>query len=588
MGKYWWLCLHAILLFMEKYSIADTPLNNIKHTLKAYSELTQILLSNRGIVSAQDAEVFLNPNYERDVHDPFLILGMERAVDRILLAIKKKEKIVIYGDYDCDGIPGSVILHDFFKKIGYENFENYIPHRHKEGYGVHLHAIEQFAESGTNLVITVDCGITNVEEVERANELGIDVIITDHHLPQEILPPAYAILNSKQKEDTYPDDMLCGAGVAWKLVCALLMKGKEEPANWQIEISDGWEKWLLDMAGLSTIADMVPLQKENRVLAHFGLKVLRKSPRPGLQKLLRKAGANQYHLTEDDVGFTIAPRINAASRMDIPIKAFQMLASDDDVVAGELSNHLHKINDERKWVVATMIKEIKKNLKERKLREVIVIGNPKWRIGVLGIAANNIMEEFERPVFIWGREGDSAIKGSCRSDGSVNLVELMNDASEGFFIDVGGHEFAGGFSISHEKIHLLEDELIKSYKNVKRIVKEEDIIIDKKMTLNDVDWRTYKEIEKLAPFGVGNSKPLFLFEDVLISDVKMFGKEKNHLRLHFKNSRGSDVSAIGFFMDENSFDVPLKIDRKINLVASFEKSVFRGRQELRLRVVDVF
>jgi len=573
---------------MKKYSIADMLGNDISEKLKAYSELTQILLSNRGIVSAQEAEIFLNPDYERDVHDPFLILGMERAVGRILSAVENKEKIVIYGDYDCDGIPGSVILHDFFKKIGYKNFENYIPHRHKEGYGMHLHAVEQFAGSETKLVITVDCGITNVKEVKRANELGIDVIITDHHIPGEILPPAYAILNSKQEDDTYPDDMLCGAGVAWKLVSALLQKGKEKSISWRVEINDGWEKWLLDMAGLSTIADMVPLKKENRMFAHFGLKVLRKSPRPGLQKLLKKAGSSQAHLTEDDIGFTIAPRINAASRMDVPMRAFDLLSSNDETEAGDLTNHLHKINDERKHVVAGIAKEIKKNLKDRELRDVIVIGNPKWRVGVLGIAANNIMEEFGRPTFVWGREGSENIKGSCRSDGSINLVELMNSTSEELFVDIGGHELAGGFSISHEKIHLLEDELVKSYKNMKKAVKEENITIDKKMTLDDVDWRTYKEIEKLAPFGVGNSKPLFLFEDILLADIKMFGKEKNHLHLHFKNSRGSGVSAIGFFMNAGSFETKLEVDKKINLIASFEKSVFRGRQELRLRIVDVF
>jgi len=580
---------------MKKYSIADTLRDDIKEKLKAYSELTQVLLSNRGIVSAKEAEIFLNPDYERDVHDPFLMLGMERAVDRILMAIKNEEKIVIYGDYDCDGIPGSVILHDFFKKIEYKNFENYIPHRHKEGYGMHIHAVEQFAKEDVSLVITVDCGITNIKEVKRANELGIDVIITDHHLPsrhgadkQETLPPAYAILNSKQEDDTYPYDMLCGAGVAWKLVSALLQKGKDKSNRWMIEVTDGWEKWLLDMAGLSTIADMVPLTKENRMFAHFGLKVLRKSPRPGLQKLLKKAGSSQAHLTEDDVGFTIAPRINAASRMDVPMRAFDLLSSNDEGEAGELTNHLHKINDERKLIVAGVVKEIKKNLKERELRDVIVIGNPRWRVGVLGIAANNIMEEFGRPVFVWGREGSENIKGSCRSDGTVNLVELMNEIPDGLFVDTGGHEFAGGFSVSHDKIHFLEDEVIKSYKNVKRVVQEESMTIDKKMILDEVDWRTYKEIEKLAPFGIGNTKPLFLFEDILIADVKMFGKEKNHLRLRFRNSRGGDVSAIGFFMDLNSFKTSLEIDRKINLVASFEKSVFRGRQELRLRIVDVF
>lgn len=577
-----------------RYSIAKDIPSEIKDNLKEYSELTQLLLFNRGIKVAEEANKFLYPDYERDIYDPFLILNMDKAVERILRAVEKEEKIVIYGDYDCDGIPGSVVLHDFFKKIGYKNFENYIPHRHEEGYGLHIHAVEQFAKDAITLVITVDCGIADVEAVKRAQELGMDVIITDHHLPvcrdigagkpQEILPPAYAILNSKQEDDTYPDDMLCGAGVAWKLVQALLSKGREKKI---FDIHDGWEKWLLDMAGMSTIADMVPLKNENRALAHFGLKVLRKSKRPGLQKLLRKAKVNQMHITEDDVGFMIAPRINAASRMSIPMEAFHLLSTEDDVVAGELSNHLHKINNERKTTVAVIVKDIKKTLSQKEIHDVIVIGNPKWRIGVLGIAANNIMEEFCCPVFVWGREGGDTIKGSCRSDGTVNLVELMASTQEGFFLGSGGHELAGGFSVAQEKIHLLEDELIKSYQKTKRKKQDKKILVDKAMYINDVSWDTYRQIEQLAPFGVENHKPVFLFEGLEIAGMKLFGKEKNHLELSFKNSRGSFIPAIGFFMDEETFDVPLEIGRKINLVGSLEKSMFRGRRELRMRIVDI-
>lgn len=552
--------------------------------LEAYSELTRKLLFNRGIATVEEAEVFLNPDYERDIHDPFLILGMDRAAERILSAIKDREKIVIYGDYDCDGIPGSVVLHDLFKGIGYKHFENYIPHRHEEGYGVHTHAIEQFAKDGVKLVITVDCGITDVAAVARAAELGIDVIVTDHHLPQETLPPAYVILNSKQKEDTYPDDMLCGAGVAWKLSCALLTRGREQK---MFDITSGWEKWLLDMAGLSTIADMVPLRKENRAIAHFGLKVLRKSPRPGLAHLLRKAGVSQVHITEDDVGFMIAPRINAASRMGVPIDAFRLLAASDETEAGRLSDHLHRINNERKSTVALIVKEIKKTLSERDIREVIVIGNPKWRVGVLGIVANNIMEEFGCPVFIWGREGSEHIKGSCRSDGSVNVVEMMSSVSEDMFLGAGGHELSGGFSISHEKIHLLEDELIQAFHKVKKEKEERAVCIDAILPLNAVNWKTYKEIERLAPFGVGNAKPVFLFEDVEIEEVKTFGKENDHLRLALRDDNGKSVSAIGFFVSVDAFGTTLEVGKKIRLIASFEKSVFRGTVELRLRIVDV-
>ena len=545
--------------------------------------LTRKLLLSRGIETDEEIKKFIAPDYERDTYDPFLILNMEKAVMRILEAIKEEEPIIIYGDYDCDGIPGSVVLHDFFTKIGYAHFLNYIPHRHHEGYGLNKDAIEHFASEGVALIITVDCGITDVDEVLLAQDLGIDVIITDHHLPQAVLPPAYAIINSKQEGDTYPDPMLCGAGVAFKLVQALLLRGKFEG------VGIGWEKWLLDMAGLATIADMVPLQNENRVLAYFGLKVLKKSPRPGLQALLRKAGVAQEHLTEEDVGFTIGPRINAASRMDIPFHAFEMLSTSDIVLAKERALYLDTLNDTRKLEVARMTKEARKLLHERELREVIVIGNPSWRVGVVGIVANKLAEEFDRPAFVWGKEGSTHIKGSCRSDGRVNIVELMVAVRDGVFLDKGGHEFSGGFSVATEHIHYLEDELVKAHHVIfKKETKPEAYTIDATLLLRDIHEATFRAIDILAPFGIGNPRPHFLIERAQVIESSQFGKEKNHLKLILGDDAGSRVSALGFFMSPEDFpEIDLSLDREINIVATLEKSYFRGRPELRLRIIDI-
>lgn len=581
--KAWYTFLMNKKPMNETLGTEDTK-NKMADELSAHSPFLQTLLKNRGVVGAKEAEKFLKPDYSRDIYDPFLILNMEKAVERILRAIKNEEKIAVYGDYDCDGIPGSVILHDLLKKIGCTNFENYIPHRHTEGYGLNNDAISGFAKNGIGLLITVDCGITDVLEVAYAQKLGIDVIVTDHHLPQEALPPAYVILNSKQEDDTYPDDMLCGAGLAWKLSCAILARGKE--SGMFSDVPDGWEKWLLDMAGLSTIADMVPLVNENRALAYFGLKVLRKSARPGLQKLLHVAKVEQAHITEDDVGFMIAPRINAASRMDVPMRAFELLSTNDEALAGELASHLHAMNDERKWTVAAIVKEVKKKLAERELREVIVIGNPLWRVGVLGIAASNIVEEYGRPAFVWGREGSHTIKGSCRSDGSVNVVELMTSVSEELFLNVGGHEFSGGFSISHEKIHLLEDELVGAYEKVRRPREEKEIMIDAILSLDDVNWSTYGEVEKLAPFGVGNPKPTFSFPNITIGGARAFGKGNDHLELSFRNVYGK-VVAIGFFMKADMFEMRVENGARVTLIATMEKSLFRRTPELRLRIVDI-
>lgn len=566
---------------MGKYIIREQISDEISEELKAYPELTQKLLFYRDIRNTSDAEVFLNPDYDKHTHTPFLLKDMDKAVARILDAILKEEKIVIYSDYDCDGIPGGVILHDFFKKVEYANFSNYIPHRHSEGYGINEDAILQFAEDKVSLIITVDCGIADALPIKKANELGIDVIITDHHLVSGKLPEAFAVIDPKQKDDKYPYKDLSGAGVAFKLAQGLIEKGN-------FDIKKGWDKWLLDMTGLATIADMVPLRGENRVLAYYGLKVLRKSPRPGLMKLCRKMKVNQSHITEDDVGFMLAPRINAASRMDAPHDAFKLLATDDEVEADNLSLHLNKINNERKGIVASIVKEIKKRIEKiENLREVIVLGNPEWKPALLGLAANTIVDEHKRPVFLWGRDDKSVIKGSCRSDGSVNLVELMAHPKEAF-IEYGGHAFSGGFSISHEKIHKLEDILCASYGKMETDNTERDEkFIDQKFLIDDVNWGTYKIIEQFAPFGKDNPKPLFLFENIEIAEIQHFGKENNHIKLNFKNSAGKIISAIGFFATQDSFDITIEKGEKINLVATMEKSMFRNFPELRLRIVDI-
>lgn len=567
---------------MNTYQVRDDISEKLKKEFSEYSEFTQRMLGFRDIATKKDAETFLNPDFEDSIHDPFLLLNMEKGVDRILEAIKKEEKIIIYSDYDCDGIPGGVVLHDFFKKIGYEHFSNYIPHRHDEGYGLNSAAIEKFANKDVKVVITVDCGITDVEPAAKARELGIDLIITDHHLQEGELPSAFAVINPNQKADnSYPNKGLCGAGVAFKLVQALIQKGN-------FDLVEGWEKWLLDMAGMATVADMMPLTGENRSLAFYGLQVLRKSRRPGLHQLLRKMNVKQNNITEDDIGFMIGPRINAASRMGEPMHAFKLLSTNDVVEGGSVAAHLEKLNNERKGIVASMSREINKRLSEiEEMQDVIVMGNNDWLPSLMGLAANSIMEEYKRPVFLWGRTSNGNYKGSCRSDGSINVVAFMKSL-EDVFIDAGGHEFAGGFSVYAEKIHKFEKFVNDAYKDYPKEDVDHTILVDQKMNLDDVNWGQYKEIEQFAPFGEANPKPLFLFEDAIINTVEHFGKEKNHLRLNFLNSFDEPIQAIAFFKTDESFEKNLKEGEKINLVANFEKSLFMGKKELRLRIVDIY
>ncbi|MDE2399430.1 MAG: single-stranded-DNA-specific exonuclease RecJ [Patescibacteria group bacterium] len=558
--------------------------------MQRYGELLTTLLEKRGITDVEQAEIFLNPSYERDFHDPFLMRDMERACVRIFEAVEANEKILIYADYDCDGIPGAVILCDLFKLINYTNYEVYIPQRNSEGYGLNLEAIEQFANIGVKLLITVDLGITAVAEVAQAEVDGIDVIITDHHLPQEVLPRAYAILNPKV--DDYPEKMLCGAGVAFKLVQGFVHKYSD-----YFKISKGSEKWMLDMAGLATLSDMVPLTGENRAMVYFGMKVFRKSPRPGLQKLLAQMKINQKYISEDDIGFMVTPRLNAASRMDNPLRAFELLSTKDEVEADVLAKHLTKINDERKSIVTGIMREVNKKLEKGGRGEntpVIVIGNSEWRVGILGLVAGKIMDEYNKPVFVWGKDENDFIKGSCRSDGSVSVVELMSVTSESF-LEYGGHELAGGFTVHSDKIHFLEEALSSSFHKVKRdsMVNVGQENYDIKSDLSMVNMKSWREIEKMSPFGLANPKPIFLFEGVKIEKIKKFGKNGSgeHLEITFSNTSGgrqSKVTAISFFSNLDSFKNTIAEGLNVNLLATFDLSRFRGREELRLRIEDIY
>ncbi len=566
-----------------------------------FHELLRELLIKRGIKTEAEADIFLNPDYERDMHDPFLMRDMEKACVRIMQAVSANENVVVYADYDADGIPGAVIMHDFFEKISFKNFEIYIPSRNAEGYGLNIDAIEEFKDKGINLIITIDLGTTAVEEIDLANSYGIDVIVTDHHLPHEVLPNAYAILNPKT--DQYPEQMLCGAGVVFKLVQGLikglsLKSGKDSPSPNEIGPSFslrtisvpliGWEKWLLDMAGLATLSDMVPLTGENRAIAYFGLKVLRKSPRPGLQKLLSIMKIDQKYLNEDDVGFMLTPRINAASRMDDPMRAYELLASKDSKEAVGLAEHLTKINDERKHTVLSIMKEVKHSFEKREIGDVLVVGNPKWKVGVLGLVAGKLMDEYERPVFVWAKDENDVIKGSCRSPGSVSVVELMSSTTE-YFMNYGGHELAGGFTVHTEKIHFLETALNESFHKVKKPSEESGIAFDLKLDLSMVSMKNWKEIEKMAPFGLGNPKPVFLFEKVKVIKARQFGKNNSgeHLSITVVDEKGKEVEAISFFSNTDSFRANIFEGAYVDLYATFDLSRFRGREELRLRIVDI-
>ncbi len=572
------------------FPLHDPLDETLRAELIAYDDLTAALLARRGILTKDAAEKFLNPSYDSHLHDPFLMCDMPLAAERLGAAILSGERIAVWSDYDCDGIPGGVLMHDFLQKVG-ANFENYIPHRHEEGYGMNVNGIEKLAESGVKLVVTVDSGITDIESVARARGLGMDVIVTDHHLPGEMLPDAFAVLNPNARADeTYPFRGLCGSGVAWKLVCATLAIA---PVLRE-KVPVGWEKWLLDMVGLATIADMVPLVDENRVLATYGLLVMRKSPRLGLQKLCRGMRVEQRALTEDDVGFMIAPRVNAASRMGDARDAFRLFTTADESEADALSKKMEKANRQRKAEAGAITRAVHTRLKERgAVRTIIALGDPEWRPSLLGLVANTIAEEYERPVFLWGREGNMRLKGSVRSGGATHILELMR-AAEKVFVEFGGHAGAGGFTVQDTEVFFLEDRLVEAHEKIlggATIVDELAMRADAHVLPEEATSAFLTKIEKLAPFGMHNDKPVFLLREVFVREISRFGKGEEHLKLKMGSidGRGASIDAVTFFVKGSLARTVQKLaaSSRVNVLAHLERDTFSRGNPVRLRLLDI-
>ncbi|MDD3940328.1 MAG: single-stranded-DNA-specific exonuclease RecJ [Candidatus Pacebacteria bacterium] len=516
------------------------------------TDLQKKILESKGfdLEKKEEIEKFLSPDWDKDLLDSGKIKGIKESIERIKEAIEKKEKIIIYADYDCDGIPGAVILNDFFEKLNYRNFSVYIPHRHNEGYGLNTNAIQKFIDEGVSLLITVDIGITNLEEIKFAEENGINVIVTDHHLPilddkaKQILPKAFSIINTKQIGDKSEEKFLCGASTAWKLVNAFLNKYRKE-----FDIGEGWEKWLLDMVGIATVADLVPLKNENRLLAKYGLAVLKKTRRPGLLKIFSNAKINQRKINEDDIAFGIAPRINAASRMSEPIHAFYALLQNEKSI--NFANELENYNKARKQETkdAETVIDYEKFQEEK----IILIGDEKWTPGIIGLVASKVCETVKKTTFVWGvGEDKNILKGSVRAgEDGYNVVEIMTECQY-LLENFGGHEMAGGFAIHKNNLNKFQT-FLKEYK----VEKKEDSLegnqkikkipehID--MNISDINKKLFDEIKIFAPFGSENEKIIFkikLSKDNFL-EARRFGKNKEHLEISLNGLRG-----IEFFANE--------------------------------------
>lgn len=492
------------------------------------TEFRENFFKNRDIKDKNKDE-FFSFDFEKDNLSPFDFVNMGKSVERLKRAMDNKEKILVYTDYDCDGIPAATVLTDFLNKIGCKTFEVYIPHRHLEGYGLHIEALDRFVCNGYSLVITADLGITNIKEVEYLKSKNVDIILSDHHLPitlegVEVLPDTQYLINPMVSYETYKNKYLCGAGVAWKLAHAFLVKYRKE-----YNVIEGWEKWLLDMVAIALVADMMPLVGENRKLVTFGLKVLQKSPRPAIQKICALAKVNQRELNEKDIAFTFAPRINAAGRMDHPILAYKMLA-DIDGKGLEYVEIIEDLNTKRKQSV----KDINSFVKDMTLTNgdgPVLVGNKDWPIGVVGLVAQKIVEDTGRTALVWGMEGDIA-RGSVRSGkANHNVVNLLAACKEAL-LHFGGHEQAGGFSLREEKLELLQ-ELLTANSDIAIMKEEKDdatSFVDLSISIKDINQKTFNKLREFAPFGIGNSEPRLELSEKIIN-TKRFGSEGQHIEL---------------------------------------------------------
>ena len=555
-----------------------------------YSPILEKLLLLRGYTILSEAQNFLEPRYE-DNNNPFLMKGISETIDRLRQAIEQKEHITIYADYDADGIPGAVVLSSLFEKMAYDNYEVYIPDRHDEGYGIHTKALKTIQDSGSTLVITIDVGITGHKAADWCQEHELDLIITDHHIPLENkdgvqnLPRPLILVNPKQNGCDYPDQMLCGCGVIFKVVQAFISRYGNEYA-----IPSGFEKWLLDMVAIATISDVVPLLGENRIFVYYGMKVIKKTKNHGLKQLIWDAGISLSHINEEDIAFGITPKINAASRMSHPKEAFHTFKAKDELSARASVKHLVTLNNQRKKLVAQTMKKAYRKLEGQNIDTVIVVGSPDWKAGILGLVASKLVEKYQVPAFVWS-EKHGIIKGSCRSFDDINLVDLMSQSQENSFLEYGGHAEAGGFSCNKKEIHFLKERLQevllarateKSNEN-----KDKKIALDAILTIDDVNSKTYSDIERLGPFGMGNPKPLFIFKNIIPVYIGQFGKTREHLEIHFNDSRLRIVRALCFFKTPDDYACKPEVDKPCNVIGHIEHSVFMGRHEVRIKIVDI-
>lgn len=557
------------------------------------------LLHERGI-SADLAQEFLDPRYER-AHDPFLLTDMDKAAARVREAINLREKITVYADYDADAVTAAAVLLRFFQHLQYQNVDYYIPDRFTEGYGMNPEAVNILAGRGTKLIITVDCGINAVSSVRQAGALGIDVIITDHHQLTEELPRAAAVVNPHRPDDAYPFKDLTGVGVAFKLAQALVISLSSSPdegrkpegqeglnnnpsptlpstgERGKRKITKGFEKWLLDLVAIGTVADCQSLLGENRIFVKWGIHVLQKTRWPGLRELLKVAGIADTPLDTYKIGFIIAPRLNAAGRIEHANLALDLLLADDLAQARILAEKLNDLNRRRQELTEQILSEAREQVLASPDKKVLLAAG-EWPKGIVGLVAGKLTEEFARPALVLGREREEAT-GSARSIANFNIVQALRQSSE-ILVKYGGHPMAAGFTLRSEHIELFHRNLLQYADSV---LTEDDLspvlYYDAGISLSQVTAELVDTLEKFAPFGQGNPRPRFRINNLAVKKARAIGNDGKHLRLHV------GISCIGFNL--GFWAEKLNANTPVDIICEPQWNDWNGERKIQLKIIDL-
>lgn len=536
-------------------------------------EIIKELLKKRNITTVQDIEDFFSPSPKK-TYDPFLMKGMKEAIEKIETHMEKNNKICIYGDYDADGVTSVCILKEAMDSVS-PHIYYYIPSRFQEGYGLNENVIRELSDSGFNLIITVDCGIVSFREVALAKELGMEVIVTDHHAVGENIPSCI-VLNPHQKDCSYPFKELAGCGVAYKLLQGLVRK--------EI-ISKEFLRYTLDLVALGTVGDAVPLLDENRTLVKYGIKEMVKGRRTGLQKLLDKVTPDEEILKGEDIGYRVVPNINAAGRLFKAEAAVEMFLEHDEERAACHVDNLISINQRRKDIQKTVYEqcmiEIKENLSQEKFP--VIVGK-NLHEGVIGIVAGKICEQINRPVLVLS-EKDGVLKGSCRTRGKINVYEVLSCGKD-IFEKFGGHEAACGLTIKKTNLNELKSRIRKQMTSYSDEDYKDEILPDMIIDLQEIDLELAKEIEAFEPFGKSNEKPLFRIDNCSAQNITELGEGNKHYKFSLKLPDGKEISCIKFNADVRGKDIFLS-ESDFSILGHIDINRWKGRENIQIVIEGV-